>query len=122
LPAAAETIFSPMRRSLEDSPGESLRANHLEAVEDILSFHGMPVPVPMMMQLYWTLYLGVFAYWATDGSPKQADNLALLDQSLNLFITAATNRQELEKPQERKLKGSHRGPAARNRRAGKERR
>jgi hypothetical protein len=38
------------------------------------------------MQLYWTLYLGVLAYWATDVSPQQEDTLALLDQSLKLFV------------------------------------
>jgi len=37
------------------------------------------------MQLYWTLYLGVIAYWAADDSPNQEDTLALLDQSTKLF-------------------------------------
>jgi len=40
------------------------------------------------MQLYWTLYLGVLAYWATDVSPKQEDTMALLDQSLMLFVAS----------------------------------
>src|SRR5262245_27893955 len=30
LPAAAETIFSPLRRMQEGSPGEALRVNHLK--------------------------------------------------------------------------------------------
>jgi hypothetical protein len=37
------------------------------------------------MQVYWTLYLGVFAYWAADESPHQEDTMALLDHSLRLF-------------------------------------
>jgi len=51
------------------------------------------------LQLYWTLYLGVFAYWATDESPQQEDSLAVLDQSLKLFVTL------LNRPRERKKKG-----------------
>lgn len=40
----------------------------------------------LTIQLYWTLYLGVLAYWATDVSPKQEDTMALLDHSLKLFV------------------------------------
>ena len=63
-------------------------ANHLEAVEQILVSHRLAPPSALTMQLYWTLYLGVFAHWATDDSPKQEDSMALLDQSLKLFTGA----------------------------------
>jgi AcrR family transcriptional regulator len=88
LAQAAETILSPLRRYSQESAGDSIRANHLEAVEQILIAHGGAAPAAVTMQLYWTLYLGVFAHWATDDSPKQEDTLALLDQSLKLFIAA----------------------------------
>jgi AcrR family transcriptional regulator len=88
LAQAAETILSPLRRYAQASAGESIRTNHLEAVEQILVNHGIATPSVVAMQLYWTLYLGVFAHWATDDSPKQEDTLALLDQSLKLFVTA----------------------------------
>jgi len=88
LAQAAETILSPLRRYAQASAGESIRTNHLEAVEQILINHGIATPSVVAMQLYWTLYLGVFAHWATDDSPKQEDTLALLDQSLKLFVTA----------------------------------
>jgi hypothetical protein len=32
------------------------------------------------------LYTGVLAFWAGDKSPKQEDTLALLDQSLTMFV------------------------------------
>jgi AcrR family transcriptional regulator len=119
LPAAAETIFSPMRRFTPDSPGESIRVNHLEAVEQIIASHGIPAPVPpMTMQLYWTLYLGVFAHWTADDSPKQEDTLALLHQSLNLFGASLRQRRKGETTHERQSKGSHRGAAAGKRRGG----
>lgn len=85
---AAETILSPLRRYAKESAGDAIRANHLEAIEQILAGHGVTQPATLTMQLYWTLYLGVFAHWATDESPSQEDTLALLDQSLKLFIAA----------------------------------
>jgi AcrR family transcriptional regulator len=88
LAEAAESILSPLRRYSKESAGDSIRTNHLEAVEQILLSHGIPTPSAVGMQLYWTLYLGVFGHWATDDSPKQEDTLALLDQSLKLFVAA----------------------------------
>jgi AcrR family transcriptional regulator len=88
LAQAAESILSPLRRHSRESAGETIRTNHLEGVEQILLSHGIASPSAVSMQLYWTLYLGVFAYWATDNSPKQEDTMALLDQSLRLFATA----------------------------------
>lgn len=86
---AAETILSPLRRHSRESAGESIRTNHLEAVEQILIARGVSGPISAVtMQLYWTLYLGVFAHWAADDSPHQEDTMALLDQTLKLFITS----------------------------------
>ena len=86
LAPASETIFSPLARQSAESPGDAIRVDHLERVEEILTSHGFPAPRPAVtVQLYWTLYLGVFAYWAADDSPGQEDTLALLDQSLKLF-------------------------------------
>jgi AcrR family transcriptional regulator len=87
LAPASETIFSPLARQSPDSPGDAIRIDHLELMEAILTSHGFPAPRPAVtVQLYWTLYLGVFAYWAADDSPGQEDTLALLDQSLKLFV------------------------------------
>ena len=89
LSAAAETVFSPLARKAGESPGDSIRVNHLEGTEKILASHGVTVPLPVVtVQLYWTLYLGVFSFWAADESPHQEDTLALLDQSLKLFVAS----------------------------------
>lgn len=92
---AAATIFSPLARQTADSPGDAIRLGHLELMHSILISHGFPSDLPAVtMQLYWTLYMGVFAYWTADDSPGQEDSLALLDQSLKLFTAAlrmATN-------------------------------
>ena len=85
---ACETIFSPLARPSADSPGDAIRVDHLEMVDAMITSHGFPGPrSALSVQLYWTLYLGVFAFWSADDSPGQEDTLALLDQSLRLFVS-----------------------------------
>jgi AcrR family transcriptional regulator len=89
LSVAADTIFSPLARSGRDCAGDAIRVQHLEQVVQIAAQHGVPGPLSSVtMQVYWTLYLGVFAFWAADESPHQEDTLALLDHSLKLFIAS----------------------------------
>ena len=86
---AMETIFSPLARSSAGSPGDAIRADHLEQVDAIVTTHGFPGPRSVVaVQLYWTLFLGVFAFWVEDDSPGQEDTLALLDRSLSLFVAS----------------------------------
>ena len=93
LAPATETIFSPLARSSSGRTGDTIRVRHLELVEGLIAAHGGPRPLrAVSLQLYRTLYLGVFAYWAADPSPNQEDTLALLDQSLKLFA-ASLDRQ-----------------------------
>ena len=88
LAPAAESIFSPLARPSEARAGDAIRAGHLEKVQAIITSHGFAAPrSTVAVQLYWTLYLGVFAFWAADESPGQEDTLALLDQSLKLFVS-----------------------------------
>src|SRR5215469_646563 len=90
LGCALETFLSPLARSSPGHPGELIRTEHLETVERMIASHrraGPPLSA-LALQLYWTLYLGVLVYWATDVSPKQEDTMALLDQSLKLFVTS----------------------------------
>jgi AcrR family transcriptional regulator len=79
-----ETAFSPALAPGADA-GASLRADHLETVGTLLVEHGCD-PAPLGLQLYWTLYTGVLGFWAADRSPKQEDTLALLDQSISMFV------------------------------------
>lgn len=89
LAPALETLLSPIARFSPDHAGDSIRTEHLEAVEQLIVNHGITRPLsPVTMQLYWTLYLGVLAYWAADASPNQEDTLAFLDQASKLFVVA----------------------------------
>ena len=86
---AAETIFSPLARPSPNSAGDAIRIDHLELVEATVARHGFRDGLSLVaVQLYWTLYLGVFAFWAADDSPGQEDTLALLDRSLKLFVAS----------------------------------
>lgn len=85
LPALLATYLSPLAAA-PDVESTSLRAGHLEAVAAIAGRRGYGELTPTALQLYWTLYTGILAFWANDESPKQEDTLALVDDSLNMFV------------------------------------
>ena len=86
LPAVLETSFSPLAAGQTDG-APSLRITHLETVGQIAARHGQAQALnALALHLYWTLFTGVLAFWADDRSPRQEDTLALLDQSLAMFV------------------------------------
>jgi AcrR family transcriptional regulator len=81
-----ETTLSPLstaRSAGSDSP----RAAHLEIVAGLARQRGLGELSALALQMYWTLYTGVLAFWAGDKSPKQEDTLALLDESMGMFAS-----------------------------------
>jgi len=81
-----ESALSPLAAARRQNGAvESLRVDHLETVAAIARRHGIDEISPVSLQVYWSLYTGVLAFWSTDKSPKQEETLALLDQSLNMF-------------------------------------
>ncbi len=83
--AVLDTELSP----LADEHGEttSFRTSHLEVVGQIAARHSADEAMTSVaLHLYWTLYVGALAFWAKDSSPGQEDTLALLDQSLAMFV------------------------------------
>jgi len=85
LPALLETSLSPLAATSDDD-STTFRVAHLEAVWALAAKHGYGELPATALQLYWTLYTGVLVFWANDKSPKQEDTLALIDDSLNMFI------------------------------------
>jgi AcrR family transcriptional regulator len=81
-----ETSLSPLSTARRPEAAESMRIEHLEIVVELARVDGLDEPSPLALQVYWTLYTGVLAFWASDKSPKQEDTLALLDQSLAMFV------------------------------------
>ena len=79
-----ETSLSPLAVAGDDEP--SFRLGHLEAVAALALRHGPRPLSPTALQLYWTLYTGVLVFWANDNSREQEQTLALIDESLKMFI------------------------------------
>ena len=68
--------------------GRRLRNAELECVGEILHDHGIDAGRwSMTVPIYWGLYVGVLTFWAGDTSPKQEDTLAMLDQSMKMFVS-----------------------------------
>ena len=85
LPVLLETSLSPLAVGRDDE-SSTLRVSHLEAVAALAAEHGRGELSPNALQLYWTLYTGVLVFWASDTSAKQEDTLALIDDSVNMFV------------------------------------
>ena len=82
-----ETTLSPLVHAGTDDIGQTLRTSHLETVRQLaLAFVADELLTPLALQMYWTLYLGMLTFWISDKSPKQEDTLALLDQSIAMFV------------------------------------
>jgi AcrR family transcriptional regulator len=82
-----DTVLSPLAEIKGDDLGQTLRSQHLETVVELARQHGIDTGLSSVaLQMYWTLYLGVLTFWTNDKSPKQEDTLALLDQSLAMFV------------------------------------
>ena len=90
-----ESTLSPFAKSSAAEEAEEIRLRHLETVRELIvsntSNNGSAQPSEPLfvtLHLYWTLFLGVLAYWARDESPDQEDTLVLLDQSMKLFVNS----------------------------------
>ncbi|MDB5389309.1 MAG: transcriptional regulator, TetR family [Planctomycetaceae bacterium] len=86
-----ETVLCPLASARRPGMDHSLRVEHLELVVGIAKRHGITEISPVSIQMYWSIYIGVLAFWAEDQSPKQEDTLALLDQSLRMFAAWLLN-------------------------------
>jgi AcrR family transcriptional regulator len=85
LPSLLETSLSPLAVTPQED-STSFRTGHLEAIAALAAKHGYGQLPPTALQLYWTLYTGVLVFWANDASAKQEETLALVDDSINMFV------------------------------------
>ena len=94
-----ETAMSPFGPSQVGAEGEEVRRNHLETVAGmVIDRCGPDASTSVTLHLYWSLYLGVLAFWSADASPNQEETLAMLDQATRLFASSlsAPARDEYE--------------------------
>jgi AcrR family transcriptional regulator len=84
-----EIAMSPFAPSRTGDEGEKARREHLETVAGmIINRRGPDSATSATLHLYWSLYLGVLAFWSRDDSPNQEDTLAMLDQATRLFVAS----------------------------------
>ncbi|MFH1028384.1 MAG: TetR/AcrR family transcriptional regulator [Pseudomonadota bacterium] len=86
-----ERSLSPFPRKNVCQEGEAARQEHLAAVQAILARHGFTeAPDYVAMTMYWSLYLGILAFWSNDTSPNQEASQALIDYSIRMFVQLIT--------------------------------
>jgi len=91
--AVLETALSPFAKNGVSRLGDELRMEHLDVVRELTKDDPLDV---VRLHLYWTLYLGVAAFWTADDSPNQEDTLAVLDESLRVFVLSQSDQGGLQ--------------------------
>lgn len=82
-----ERSLSPFPRKNVCQEGESARQGHLATVQEIIGRHGfVEAPDYVAMTMYWSLYLGILAFWSNDSSPNQEATRSLIDYSIRMFV------------------------------------
>ncbi len=82
-----ERSLSPFPRKSVCHEGEAARLGHLAVVQEIIGRHGFTAaPDYVAMTIYWSLYLGILAFWTNDESPNQEESRGLIDYSLRCFV------------------------------------
>ncbi len=85
-PVIESALATPFPESGSES-SRRMRTEQIETVSSVLNEHTVdPERWSMTVPIYWSLYVGVLAFWGHDSSPKQEDSLAMLDQSINMFV------------------------------------
>lgn len=87
LPPVLERSLSPFPRRMVCPEGETARLGHLAEVQAIMTHHGfLAAPDYIAVTIYWSLYLGILAFWTNDPSPNQEESRGLIDYSLRYFV------------------------------------
>lgn len=78
--------LSPFAKSSSLLEGETICRGHLKVITGIIKKHRPHlIPDALLSQVYWSLYLGILAFWTHDESYNQEQTLALIDYSLQFF-------------------------------------
>ncbi|ACM20374.1 helix-turn-helix transcriptional regulator, TetR family [Geotalea daltonii FRC-32] len=82
-----ERSLSPFPRKNICHEGEAARLQHLNAVQAIIERHGFTeAPDEVTITIYWSLFLGILAFWTSDESVNQEATQALIDYSIRTFV------------------------------------
>ncbi|WP_243374109.1 TetR/AcrR family transcriptional regulator [Geotalea sp. SG265] len=90
-----ERSLSPFPRKNVCQEGETARCEHLKAVQQIIGRHGFTeAPDYVAMTIYWSLYLGILAFWTNDTSPNQEETQALVDYAVRTFVQVISGSEK----------------------------
>ena len=85
----AETMLGPF--NVAGGAGEiasSIRDAHLEELTGLLGKYGFKYePAHVILQLYWTLYLGLITSWSRESGREESETLAVLDRTTRMFLS-----------------------------------
>lgn len=81
-----ELTLSPLAANNVSAESQSAWRAHLDLVHQQIFAKTGVEPASVTLQMYAALYAGLLAFWIKDHSPKQEDTLALLDQSIAMFV------------------------------------
>ena len=82
-----ERSLSPFPRKTVCPAGEAARQEHLAVVQEIMGRHGFTeAPDYVALTVYWSLYLGILAFWTSDESEGQEASQALVDYAIRTFV------------------------------------
>ena len=82
-----ERSLSPFPRKTICPEGEAARLEHLAGVQEIIGRHGFTeAPDYVALTMYWSLYLGILAFWTSDTSTNQEETQSLIDYSIRMFV------------------------------------
>ncbi len=66
--------------------GGKIRESHQKTVTTIMASHNYETSDnSIAITMYWSLYLGILAYWSRDISSNQSETLTLVDYSMHMF-------------------------------------
>jgi AcrR family transcriptional regulator len=86
-----EIAMSPFSKTKISNSDENVRLKHFEIAKEIISKHGYSkLPDFILLNLYWSLYLGIIAFWSNDRSYNYEETLSLIDYSLKIFVNTIT--------------------------------
>lgn len=89
-----ERSLSPFPRKTLCVEGEATKKNQLHAVSRIIHSHGFDMSENTMISImYWSVYLGILAFWVNDESPKQQESHAFIDYALHFFVHAISGTE-----------------------------
>lgn len=86
-----EKSLSPFQKKNICEEGRTAQSEQLSAVRNIIISHGhLVVPEFISVHVYWSLYLGILAFWSKDDSAHQDATKAVIDYSIALFVSMIT--------------------------------